>query len=203
MFPRRRAAAARLSAEQLDSLFVEEGRERPHRAEELHPKYVQGLALDVDRAHVHLDGQAEDGPDHRRGDAMLARARLGDHALLPHATGEEGLTHYVVELVGSAMAEVFPLQIDLRPADVVRKALGEVEWRRAPTVVSIVRSEFLLERWILSCLVVCRLELVQRGHERLRHVLPAELPEVSPLPDDVGVNHAAAPGVFSRAHRDA
>src|SRR2546428_11209133 len=31
MFPRRRAAAARLSAEQLDSFFVEERRERPHR----------------------------------------------------------------------------------------------------------------------------------------------------------------------------
>src|SRR5437899_12354932 len=104
---------------------------------------------------------------------MLARASLCDDSTLPHLTGEEGLTHYVVELVGSAMAEVFPLQIDLRPADVVRKASGEVEWRRAPTVVSIVRSEFLLERWIRSCPVGCRLELVQRGHELHRHVLPA------------------------------
>src|SRR2546428_10651925 len=183
MFPRRRAAATRLSAEQLDSFFVEERRERPHRvapaadasdekvrksaialeallsnlsaddalkvshdrrvrmrahdaseeivrgldvrhpipqsladgvlqrlatlfdamhrrAEEPHPKHVQGLTLDVDGAHIHLDGQAEDRPDHRRGDSVLARAGLRDHALLPHATGEEGLTHYVVELVG-------------------------------------------------------------------------------------------------------
>src|SRR3989442_10265997 len=103
----------------------------PRRAEEPHPKHVQGLALDVDGAHVHLDGQAEDRPDHRRGDSMLARAGLRDHALLPHATGEEGLTHYVVELVGSAMAEDFPLRIDMRPADVVLKTSGEVEWRRA------------------------------------------------------------------------
>src|SRR5207245_1510892 len=69
------------------------------RAEEPHPKYVQGLALDVGGAHVHLDGQAEDRPDHRGGDSMLARAGLRDQALLTHPTGEEGLTHYVVELV--------------------------------------------------------------------------------------------------------
>src|SRR5207249_3300723 len=93
------------------------------RAEEPHPKYIEGLSLHVGGAHVHLDGQTEDCPDHRGGDAMLARACLCDHALLPHATGEEGL---------------------------------------AP-----------------------------------------ELSEVSSLPDDVRVNHAAAPGAFSRAHRDA
>src|SRR2546427_10872843 len=133
---------------------------------------------------------------------MLARAGLRDQALLTHPTGEEGLTHYVVELVGSAMAEVFPLQIDLRSVDVVRTPAGEVGGRRAPAVVSIVRFKFLLERWIHFCLVVRGLELVQRGHERLRHVLPAELPEVTPLPNDVSVNHAAAPGVFLQAHRD-
>ena len=58
-------------------------------AEQLHAPHVERLALDVDRAHV--DGAAE--PEQRgaggRGDAVLARAGLRDHALLAHAPREQ------------------------------------------------------------------------------------------------------------------
>src|SRR2546430_259823 len=114
MFSRAGATAARLRAEQLDSFFVEESRERPHRV----------------APNLLLYGQQRNRPDNRGGDALLPRAGLCDQALLTQPTGEEGLTHYFVELGGPAMAEVFPLQIELRSADVVRKPSGEVEWRR-------------------------------------------------------------------------
>src|SRR5207247_3296857 len=63
--------------------------------------------------------------------SVLAGARLGDHALLLHARGEQGLAQHVVDLVCARMAEVLALEPDARPATVLGQARREVEDRKS------------------------------------------------------------------------
>ena len=73
-------------------------------AEQLHAQDVQRLALDVDRAHEHLAVEPEQRARGGGRDAVLARARLGDHPLLAHAPGEQRLAEHVVDLVRARCA---------------------------------------------------------------------------------------------------
>ena len=67
-------------------------RDRPHfGAEQLHAEDVQLLAADVFLAHVDDAFEAEVGTGGGGGDAVLAGAGLGDHALLAHAEREQRL----------------------------------------------------------------------------------------------------------------
>ena len=61
------------------------------RAEEAHPEDVELLARHVDLAHVDDALQAQQSAGRRRGDAVLARARLGDDSPLAHPPGEQRL----------------------------------------------------------------------------------------------------------------
>ncbi len=81
-------------------------------AEQLHPRDVEGLALDVDRAHVDGAVQPEVRRGGRAGDAVLAGAGLGDHAGLAHPPGEQGLAEHVADLVGAGVVEVLALEQD-------------------------------------------------------------------------------------------
>ena len=79
-------------------------------AEEPHAEDVERLALHVDLAHV--DDAVE--PDERRrggaGDPVLPGAGLGDQPALAHALREQGLAEHVVDLVGSGVVQVLPLE---------------------------------------------------------------------------------------------
>ena len=79
-------------------------------AEQLHAEHVERLALDVDRAHVHDAVEPEQRRRGGGGDAVLAGAGLGDHALLAHAPGEQRLAEHVVDLVRAGVGEVLALQ---------------------------------------------------------------------------------------------
>ena len=59
------------------------------RAEQLHPKDVERLALGVDLAHEHGALEPEQRGGRRRRDAVLAGAGLGDQAALAHPHGEQ------------------------------------------------------------------------------------------------------------------
>ena len=63
---------------------------------------------------------------------MLPRARLGDDALLAHAFREQGLPERVVDLVRPRMQQVLALQINLRPATMLREPLRKIQLRRPP-----------------------------------------------------------------------
>src|ERR1043165_1380077 len=90
------------------------------RAEQAHAKDVQRLAAHVFSAHVDDAAQAEESADRGRGDAVLARARLGDDATLAHASREQDLSERVVDLVRACVREVFALEVELRAARVFR-----------------------------------------------------------------------------------
>lgn len=118
---------------------------------------------------------------------MLARARLGDDALLAQPLGQQCLPHRVVDLVRARVRQLLavyrrirrkwhpsdrpltkhkhtstlryalkhsPLEPDLRPADLLRQALGEVHGRRAPNVLLAEEGHLLLEGRVLERRVV-------------------------------------------------
>ena len=76
------------------------GRHRHHpRPHQLHAVHVQALAAHVLLAHIDHAVEPEAGAHRGRGDAVLARARLGDNARFAHAPGQEHLPQRVVDLV--------------------------------------------------------------------------------------------------------
>ena len=101
------------------------GGDAPHLgAEEAHARDVRGLALHVLGAHVDDAVEAEEGADGGSGDAVLARARLGDDALLAHPLHEQRLAERVVDLVGAGVAQVLALE-----EDAAAEALGQAARR--------------------------------------------------------------------------
>ena len=83
-------------------------------AEQLHAEHVGLLPLDVLGAHVDDAGQAEARADRGGGDAVLARAGLGDDPRLAHADREQDLADAVVDLVRAGVVELVALEPDLR-----------------------------------------------------------------------------------------
>src|SRR2546421_9972905 len=82
----------------------------------------------------------------------------------------------VVELVGAGVQEVLPLEVQ-RAAGLRAQARGAVEGRRPPGVVAQQRRELLAEPVVGAGGLPTLLELGQRGHQRLRHVLAPVGPE--------------------------
>ncbi len=142
-------------------------------AHEAHAEDVQRLALHVHRAHVDHALEAELRADRRRGHAVLAGAGLGDDALLAHPAREQGLADRVVDLVGAGVEEILALQVDLRPAAVLREPGGEVELGRPPGEFLQVVAELGLERRVVPGREVGRGQLLEGAHEGLRHIDPA------------------------------
>ena len=142
-------------------------------AEQPHAQHVQLLARHVHIAHVDDALQAEQRADGGRGHAVLARAGLGDDALLAHALGEQALAERVVDLVRAGVEQVFALEIDLCAAQLLGEALAEVERRGAAGVVVEQVGQLGLEGGVGFGYVVLVLQLEQRGHQRLRHVAAA------------------------------
>ena len=102
------------------------------RAEHLHAIHIQRLPLAIHRAHVDDALQPEHGGDRGRGDAVLARAGLGDDARLAHAPGQQDLADGVVDLVRAGVEQILALEINLRAAQFARQPLGKIQ-RRGPS----------------------------------------------------------------------
>src|SRR5262249_13729805 len=95
---------------------------------------------------------------------------------LPHPLGQQRLAERVVDLVRAGVVEVLALQVD-RTAGSFGQAPRQVQRRRAADVVAQQSAELGLEGWIGARLEPRLLELRQRRHQRLRHVLAAVRPE--------------------------
>src|SRR5690606_25248783 len=108
-----------------------------------------------------------------------AGAGLRDHSPLAHAPNEQALAHDVVRLVRAGVVEVLALDVDARAAEVTRQVLGERE-RRRPARVRAHELDVLLPECRVAPRVRERLDqLLERRHEDLRDVHPAE-PAVIP-----------------------
>ena len=136
-------------------------------AQQLHAVDVHRLPLDVLGAHVHHALHAEARGHRGRGHAVLARAGLGDDALLAHAPGHQRLADGVVDLVRAGVVEVLALEPDLRAAQMLGQALGVIDRAGAADVVLQLVGELGLERSVVAHAQVFALELVERVHQGL------------------------------------
>ena len=139
---------------------------------------------------AHVDGALEPEPrGHRRhGDAVLAGTGFGDQALLAHTQREQRLPQRVVELVRAGMAQVLALEVDVRTAEVLAEPRRRVERSRPAHKGVPMAGELELELRVGLRLVPQALQLLERAHESLGHVLPAKRPEPPPN----GMTHARA-----------
>jgi len=118
---------------------------------------------------------------------VLARARLGDDALLAHATREQDLPQHVVDLVRASVVELLALEIDLGAlarvlgTQVFRQPLGVVERARPANIVRQIAVHLGLEGRVVLGLRVGLLDLEDDGHERLGDEPSAELSEMAAL----------------------
>ena len=136
------------------------------RAKQLHAIDVLHLALDVLRAHVHHAFHAVARRDGRRGDAVHAGARLGNHARLAHAARKQCLADGVVDLVRAGVVQVFALDVDLRAAAALRQPPSVVDRARPPHIVLELVVKLGLERGIGARALIGIAQLVERVRQR-------------------------------------
>ncbi len=154
------------------------GGDRDHLgAEQLHAEDVGLLTVDVGGAHVHHALHAEARGHGGGGHAVHAGAGLGDDAPLAHALGQEDLADAVVDLVRAGVVEVLTLEEDLRPAEVLGQALGEIQRAGAADVVALKVGQFVEERRIILGLLVFGGQRVDQRHQGFGDELAAEATE--------------------------
>ena len=143
------------------------------RAEHFHAVHIQFLPLAIHRAHVDDAFQAEHRGDRRGGHAVLARAGFGDDARLAHAPGQQDLADGVVDLVRAGVVQILALEIDFRAAQFAGEPFGKIQ-RRGPSAkfLEVIR-QFALKFRVLLRAEIFRLQLLQRMHQRLRHITSA------------------------------
>ena len=149
-------------------------------AEQLHPKDVELLALDVDGAHVDDTLHAEQGSGRRAGDTVLTGAGLGDDAGLAHALGEQGLAEHIVDLVAAGVVEVLSLEEDAA-AEFFAETMAFRQRRRTARVGAQQMIEFIAERGITPGIAEGPVEFLTRGNQGLRDVHAAEVAEATRL----------------------
>jgi len=152
------------------------------RAEHLHARDVEVLAFGVLASHVDRAVQAHEGRRRGGGDAVLAGARLRDDAGLAELLGEECLAQHVVDLVGTRVVEVLPLEEDAHTAQVLLEAVGLRQQGGAPRVVTQQGVQAGAEVGIVPQALPGAVQLLQGAHEGLGDESPTELPEVRPVP---------------------
>ena len=110
---------------------------------------------------------------------MLPGAGLGDDPPLAHSQGEQRLADGVVQLVRTGVTQVLALEVDVGAAEVIAEPSSGIERRRATDEGTPVAGKLELELRVGFGLVPHVLQLLERTHQRLRHVLAAESPETA------------------------
>ncbi len=157
-------------------------RHRPHfGAQHFHAHDIGRLAVDVDRTHEHHAGNVEQCAGRRGGDAVLARAGLGDHPRLAHALGQKHLAQHVVDLVAAGVIELVALEVDFGAAEVPGQPLGVVERARAAGIMRQEIIQLALELRIGLGLGIGLFQLEDERHQGLGDVAAAEKTEMPAL----------------------
>ena len=102
-----------------------------------------------------------------------------DDAFFAKPFGDEDLPEGVVDLVSAGVKEVFALEVNFRSAQLLRPALGEIKWRRAPDIVVQEIVELGMKGRIIFCRLIGGCQFLQGSHQRLRHKHAAKLAEVA------------------------
>jgi len=108
--------------------------------EKPHPENIERLPLHILRTHVDDALQPKTGAHGGGGDTVLTSPCLSNDALLPKSLGEQGLRHGIVDLVGTSVVKVLPLEVDERACAigalvVLRQALRKVEGALTSNIV--------------------------------------------------------------------
>ena len=129
---------------------------------------------------------------------MLARAGLGNDALLAHAAGEQSLPQAVVDLVRARVQQVFALEINFRAAEFFAQALRVVERRGTAGVVVQQIGQLGLKSSVGRGLVISELEFFERSHQCFGNESSAVGTEVT---SGVGLRnyHVASRAAFTKA----
>jgi hypothetical protein len=96
---------------------------------------------------------------------VLARARLGDDALLAHAARDQDLRQRVIDLVRARVIQVLALQVDFRPSAAFGEAFREIQGGGPAHEVPQQPVQFGLETRIRLDRRVKQLQFLERGHE--------------------------------------
>ena len=139
-----------------------------------HAFHVGSLPGHVERAHEDVAPHPQQGGDGGGGNTVHSRSGLGDQTGLAHAFGQQSLSDGVVDLVGSGVVEVFPLEVDFRAAAVGGEPFCEVEGGFPAHVVGEQFVKFCLESRIPFRLEIGGLQFVKHRHQGLRNVLDSE-----------------------------
>ncbi len=126
-----------------------------------HAENVQGLSSHVFRPHVDHAFKTETSAYRSGCDPMLSGSSLGNDALLAHSLGKQGLAEGIVDLVGSGVQQVFPLEVNLCAAQAIAKPFRAIEFGRPAGKAAKHLIKLSLKFGILPCVKVCVVQFSQ------------------------------------------
>jgi len=148
-------------------------------AQQAHAEHVEGLPFHVLLPHVHGALHTEQSGHRGGGYAVLTGTGFGDDPCFPHAPGQEDLADRVVDLMGSGVIQILPLQIDPGPAPGLGQAGGKGQRCGAAVVLRQVVLVLGLELRVPDGRLILRLQLLEGRHDHLRNELSPEIAEIS------------------------
>ena len=171
------------------------GRHRHHpRPHQLHAVHVQALAAHVLLAHIDHALEPEAGAHRGRGDAVLARARLGDDARFAHAPRQEHLPQRVVDLVRPGVVQVFALEHHDDPWTHLRPEPRRLRERSGASHIVLEQPVQLgPEARVALRFIVDPLELLERRHQGLGDIAAAVGAEAAGGGDAGEIGHGPSP----------
>ncbi|CAB4921308.1 unannotated protein [freshwater metagenome] len=145
---------------------------------ESHTHNIEGLSSGVFLAHVNRAVEAHHRCCRRRRDAVLAGARLGNHALLAHSKGQQRLTKNIVDLVRSGVIEIFALEQHAGTAAQLREPSRVCQRTGSTSNGALQTLQFLGEFRVNKSRLECCIKFVEGRHQGLWHKSAAVISEV-------------------------
>ena len=134
-------------------------------AKQLHPVYVQRLSVRILLPHKNLALHAQQRRGRSGCHPMLPCSGLRDHPGFSHLFGHEHLAQHIVDLVGSGVVQILPLQINLRAAQIPGHLFRIVQKGRPAGIFLLQTIQLLQEIRILFIKFIAFLQADQFIHQ--------------------------------------